>query len=141
MSVLPPSLHDEETFEPEALEEDSVLVRSVKLRFPRLRDKSQREKIEALEDHIAETAIMRGELAELRLHANLDLKDAQLSWEELQVATSGKSQAEAKRRARPDLHKTIKEARWLVDRCTEEIERMDADYTSASREYTVVTGS
>lgn len=140
MSLELPDLHEPET-DSEA-PEDSVLLRSVKLRFPRLRDLiGTRGKVNALEDHIAETAIMRGELAELRLEANLDLKEAQQAWDDLAVSGAGKSIAEAKRRARPDLHKKIKDARWLVERCSEEIERMDADYTSASREYTVVTGS
>lgn len=85
---------------------------------------------------------MRGALAELRLRANVDLKVAQDQWDQLEVSpTSKQTLAQAKTRARPRLAQQIKDARWLVQRCSEEMERFDSDYDSSSRAYTILTGS
>lgn len=126
-----------------AEEQDPILKRSVTLKFPTFPPGTSRnEKVSKLEDHIVQTAAMRCELAELRLNANTELKLAQDKQDAMQASASGKtSLTEAKRRANPALARTINDAKWLVQRCSEEMERMDADYTSASRAYTMITGS
>lgn len=137
-------LHPEEQAdpEPESPKEGSVLWRSVALRHPVFGEETRGERADALEDHICRTAAMRGELAELRLRANTDLKVAQDEWDDLKVSATGKQTlAQAKTVARPKLAQKIKDAKWLVQRASEEMERFDADYNSASRAYTILTGS
>lgn len=136
-------LHLDEQAEPESLEEDSILSRSVALRHPVFAEDTPRsERADALGDHICRTAAMRGELAELRLRANVELKTAQDQMEKVAVSPTGKQTlAQAKAHHRPQLAQQIKDAKWLVQRTTEEMERFNADYDSASRAYTIVTGS
>lgn len=145
MSLPLPALHTDVTPEPEP-ETDSVLARSVALRFPTLKPEglalTGAQKCELLMDHIADTAIMRGELAELRLEAHARLLNSEKEWEEIQVSDSSLAAKErARERARPTLARFRRLARWTIDRCTEEIDRMDADYNSASRAYTILSGS
>lgn len=139
-----PALHEPapEPQEP-TQEEETVLGRSVKLWFPDLRrDMTDFERTTAVQDHITATAIMRGELSRLRLEANAQLLELDEEWGSVQVGRGTKQEvADARARARPDLAQRRKLARWTVDRCTEEIERMEADYTSASRAYTIISGS
>lgn len=123
----------------------SVLARAAALRFPRLSESdSNRERIDALIEHINETAIARGELEELRLEANTNLYVARQELAGI-PAVRGKSKAatdDARRTARPDLGDRIDGARWLVDRCTEQINRLGGtDYDAASRTYTLLSGS
>lgn len=136
-------LYEDEQVEPPAPSEGSVLWRSVALRHPVFeKDVGRNERAGALEDHIHATAAMRGELAELRLRANVDLKTAEDQWAGLVVSPTGKqSLKEAKTRARPQLAQKLKDAAWTVSRCSEEMARMDADYLSSSRAYTILTGS
>jgi hypothetical protein len=140
-------LHEEETPNDERAEnspsEGSVLWRAVALRHPVFANNVGRnERAGALEDHICQTAAMRGELAELRLRANVDLKVAQDEWDKLQVSVVGKQTlAQAKAQARPQLAQKIKDAKWTEQRCSEEMVRMNDDFASASRAYTVLTGS
>lgn len=143
-TTLPLHAEEQEDSEPEGSpKEDSVLLRSVQLRHPVFEANTPRgERADALEDHICRTAAMRGELAELRLRANTDLKVAQDEWDTLEVSTTGKQTVtQAKTRDRPKLAKQIKDAKWMVQRASEEMERFNADYDSASRAYTIVTGS
>jgi len=132
---------------PEPGEESSggdypLLMRSTQLRFPSLNETHPREKVAALEQHICATAAMRGELAELRMEAHTRLYVALDQWDDMQVGgDTGPKREDAKRRARPALWKEIKLCRWLVERCTEEMARMDQDYQSASRAYTLIAGS
>lgn len=144
MSLPLPALHEDTA--PEPAENDSVLARSVALRFPTLKPEgfplTATQKCGLLMDHIGDTAIMRGELAELRLEAHAQLLSSEKEWEEIQVSDSSLAAKERGReRARPTLARQRRQARWTIDRCTEEIERMDADYNSASRAYTILSGS
>jgi hypothetical protein len=120
----------------------SILSRAASLRFPSVVDLSAREKIEALSDYIMQTAIGRGELEELRLEAHTNLRTAKLQLEEIFVPSGSKAAVEqARRRAAPDLAAEVDGARWLVERCGEQISRLEADYTAASRTYTLLSGS
>lgn len=123
----------------------SVLARAAQLRFPDLRKlDTPRERVEALIDHISDTAVVRGELEQLRLETQVDLLDARDTWHRLQIpASKSKPQAdELRRRADPELAVRIDRGRWLVERCTEAILRMGGtDYDAASRAYTLLAGN
>lgn len=87
---------------------------------------------------------MRGDLAKLRLEAHIALRSAKREFEALLRGVSGKSKAELERRARaqrPDLAQAIDDARWTIDRATEEMARHGGtEYESASRAYTMLAG-
>lgn len=121
---------------------ESVLARSVDLRFPNLEELPEGDRPEKLEFFIAAGARMRGELADLRLRASFALKGAERDWDAI-VGCRGKTKAEenaAKARLKPDLWKLIQDARWVTERCTEEMKRHDADFDAASRAYTILSG-
>lgn len=123
----------------------SVLWRSVNIHFPNLREMQPAERRDALQEHIVATAMIRGELAQLRLAAYIDLRDAQQEWDTL-IPQSGRStKADLDRRRtdmRPDLAKKISTAKWTIARCTEEMERHGGtEYESASRAYTILAGT
>lgn len=130
-------------------EKDSLLYRSTKLRFPRWdSERTPQEKRGLIEQHIWETATMRAELAELRLRAWEALKNARRDWAKMRgwEAHRGGDRTEAsveraKRRANPALYDRMEDARFVVDRCTEEMTRLDRDYDAASRAYSVLVGS
>lgn len=128
-----------------APEAPGVLARSVNLRFPDLTNVPAGERAEKLQDHILATAVMRGELAALRMQAHVALRQAKREWDKLMVEVSGKSKAELDRRrhaSRPDLADSIADARWTIERATEEMARHGGtEYESASRAYTMLSGS
>jgi hypothetical protein len=122
----------------------SVLARAAKLRFPKIRDlNGPRERIDALVDHITDTAILRGELEEVRLNAETELLLLRGRWNRIPTVR-GKTQSAseaAKRDANRDLAEQIDTARWLIARCTEAIARFGgSDYDAASRAYTLLAG-
>ncbi len=122
---------------------DSTLARAAALRFPNLSELHGSERVEALTDHIVETANVRGELEELRLEANVEL--LRISQQFARMPTAGRNRAatdEAKRAAAPELAAEQEHSRWIVARCTEQINRLGgSDYDAASRAYTLLTGS
>lgn len=124
-------------------ERPSVLWRSVNLRFPDLSELTGPAKAAALQDHIVATAVMRGDLAQLRLEAHIALRDARREWDAL-LPASGRSKADMDRRRqdmRPDLHAKIEDAKWTIARSTEEMDRHGGtEYESASRTYTLLSG-
>lgn len=146
MSVTP--FPDAPTLEPEPsvvpppeLPNGSILARAAALRFPNLRELSGGAKIEALIDHITDTAIVRGELEQLRLETHVDLLRLEGEWRELDVP-SNKTQAQAveiRRLRNPTLTTEVETARWLIARCTEQISRLGGtDYDAASRAYSLL---
>lgn len=139
----PPDPFDDGVF-PEIGE--SVLARSVALRFPDLEQLPETDRPEKLEFFIAAGARMRGELADLRLRASFALKGAEAEWDlmtgwELNRREKTKAgENAAKARTKPVLWKFIQDGRWVVERCTEEMKRHDADFDAASRAYTILSG-
>lgn len=122
--------------------DDSVLARAAGVRFPNLRELTPVERISALVDHIADTAILRGELEELRLNAHVKLLEVRDRLD--QMPSAGRNRAsidEAKRAAAPELAREQDHGKWLVARCTEQINRLDRDYDAASRAYTLIAGT
>lgn len=125
-------------------DDEGVLARAAAVRFPDLSEKQGRERIEALVDHINHTAIARGELEELRLQAHVNLRAAlaQLARVPSSAFKSRAAIEESKRQARPEIAEQIDGARWLVERCSEQINRMGgSEYDAASRTYTLLSGT
>lgn len=126
-------------------DEGSTLARAAALRFPSLREIPQpRARVEALVDYISDTAIIRGELEELRLEAETQLLELRARWRSLPMPSNRTApQVEAARRAAdPALGASLDRARWMVDRCSEAIARFGgSDYDAASRAYTLLSGS
>lgn len=147
MSLDLPVPETEEVVEAD-LPQAPVLFRAVKLRFPEFSaEVSARERVDMLEQHIWETANMRGELAELRLSAHTELRSCRRQWDHMQGWEQHRkgdrteaSVERAKRKASPGLWDSMENARWTIERCTEEMKRMDADYEAASRAYTLLAG-
>lgn len=126
------------------VEVDSVLARAASLRFPDLSQLTGAARVEALTDHIVTTAIMRGELEELRLEANVELLEVSKRLLRMPATVRGSRAAteEARRLAAPELASKQDQARWVTQRCTEQINRLGgSDYDAASRAYTLLTGS
>jgi hypothetical protein len=124
-------------------DEGGVLARAVALRFPDLRELAGREKVDALVDHIVATAILRGELEELRLSGYVRVYEVRGRLRAIPAAsTRTRSAADQSRRtAAPDLAAALDDAQWLIDRCTEQINRLGgSDYDAASRAYTLLAG-
>ena len=126
----------------------SAIEISVTLRQPVFGDDAPaREKIPCLESHIALTAYYQGEIAAERLEAHKRLRDLQSEWDHLdgwEMHRRGKTDAsidEAKKRIRPDLYDAISELRWLIERLTEEYDRMESEAARAGRRYTLLTGA
>jgi hypothetical protein len=131
-----------------------ALARAAEVRMPRFTpDMGPRQKVELLEDYLNLTAVTRAELEEARLWAHMGLRELTEQWDAIQGwgmhLSSGNGRhtkddiVAAKREIRPDLHDGLREARWLVDRISEQIERLGArmgDDQVASRIYTLIAG-
>lgn len=122
--------------------DEGALARAASLRFPDLTKLNGRAKIDALIDHITETAILRSQLEELRLEAQVNARTArdELSRVQAGIGKTRGATEELRRAARPDLARVLDGALWLVDRCTEQIARMGgSEYDFASRTYTMLS--
>jgi hypothetical protein len=117
----------------------SILGAAAAVRFPDLRTLGRREKIDALTDHIAATAIARGDVEALRLEAHANLLDMRDRWSRLPTFASKSQTDDQRRQMDPELARDIDRAQWLVVRCTEQINRLDRDFDAASRAYTTLS--
>jgi hypothetical protein len=106
-------------------------------------------KIEQLESHLLDTAILRQEATRAKLIVQEALDVLQREWDEIEgweveLRTDGRrSQADvldAKRRTRPDLYSSIQTAKRLIDRLSEQVRRLEKDDNVTSRIYTLMTG-
>jgi hypothetical protein len=131
----------------------ALLHTSARVRMPRFTEQmTSRERVEALEDYLNLTAVTRGELEEARLYAQGALHDLSAEWDtivgwEMHLRHHRANVAlheinAAKREVRPDLHAGITEAKWLVARLSEQINRLAklGDDEVASRLYTLIVG-
>lgn len=122
------------------------------VRMPRFaEDMTSRERVDLLEDYLNLTAVTRGELEEARLCASAALHELSRQWEAIEgwEAHLRRRRADipqheittAKRECRPDLHDGMTEAKWLVARLGEQIDRLShmGDDQVASRLYTLIT--
>lgn len=131
----------------------ATLFDAAKVRMPRFGpDQAPRERIELLEDYLNLTAVTRAELDEARLCAHAAVKALSDEWDAIQgwgmhLPGNGRhTQADvdrAKAEIRPDLAGAVKDARWLVSRLTEQIDRLSrmGDDQVASRIYTLISGA
>lgn len=130
-----------------------VLERGAAVRMPRFTPTmGSREKVEALEDYLNLTAVARSELEEGRLWAHMALRELLGEWDAIQgwgmhLQSNGRHTKDdvtaAKREIRPDLHAALTEAKWLVERLSEQIDRLGSrmgDDQVASRIYTLIAG-
>lgn len=131
----------------------SPLDTASQLRMPDVREMRPAEKVSALEDYLIETAVVEGEVSEIRLTAQRQLRDAEKAWAAIsgwEVNLKRPSKAgdatgpeidRAKAILQPDLWAVVEECRWLVPRCNEAIARTTNEAKRASRLYTFITGS
>jgi hypothetical protein len=132
----------------------TTLHRAAALRMPRFTpETTMRERVDALEEYLNLTAIMRGDLEEARLYANGALHDLGREWEaivgweaHLRRRRQDATQADvytARAEIRPDLHDGLREAKWLIARLAEQIDRLShmGDDQVASRIYTLITAA
>lgn len=127
---------------------DSPLEAAAKLRIPKFDpDGGKAALVDRLMDFTLESAYVRADVFELRLAAQRQLAADAEEWRKLagyeigQTIRTQKDREEAKRRHRPDLAERIDQAKWTIERCTEAIDRLDKDAASASRAYTLLSGS
>lgn len=126
--------------------DDSILARAAQLHMPRFdADQAPSVRAGALADHILETATVRGEIAQLRLESHVRLRSLLAEWLSASSfrATRGvKANEEMKRQEHPELATQIDGCKWMIARCTEEMDRLGgSDYDAASRAYTLFSGS
>lgn len=119
-----------------------TFARSIKLRAPTFDEtRGRRALAEELADYILDTAVVRGELAELRFAAQCALKLAIDSAPSVAGRTKPEREASLSRH-HPRVARRIADARWLIARCGEEMDRLGgSDYDAASRAYTILSGS
>lgn len=126
-----------------------LLYRASKVMVPtfRGREMSARQKIEELEDHLFVVARWRCQLEEARLWMQDARRKLEDEWEDIegwQSAASGKTKqamVDAKRTIRPDLYDGIRSAKFLIERLSEQIRRLERDEEYAvSRGYTLISG-
>lgn len=128
------------------LSRDHELSRALKMPVW-AKDTSPREKIGNLEDHVVITAHYQGLLSSERLDCHVELHALQgewahlAGWEPLRKGKTDSSIEEAKRELRPDLWDRISDCKWKIARLSEEIQRLDGEFTKASRVYTFLSGA
>jgi hypothetical protein len=132
------------------------LLAASRLRMPRFDERdTDGMKIEKIENHLLVTAITRGDLEECRLHMQMALHDLQRQWDDIpreawevhapktEKARTQVAIAQAKRLIEPDLYDGIVEAKFLIARLTEQINRLShmGDDQVASRIYSLLAGT
>lgn len=132
----------------EAPEEKPVLQRSIECRVPTFQQGAIREtKADQLSDHILDATLLRAEVAELRMGTLAQLKGARKQWRELQgwerykrrsSDRTKEAEFEAKRAMKPELGELIENAEWTIERCDEEMERLDKDATRCNQAWTII---
>lgn len=125
-----------------------IIFRAARIRFPVLGQTVRlNEKIDALEDYIAKTAIVRGDLEEARLWAHEALSSLRNTYEDIEPdeevlrGRRGRDAVkEAKAATDPATIGAMEDSQYLIDRCTDQIDRLELDYQAASRTYTLLSG-
>lgn len=117
------------------------------LRFPVFeKGTAASTKVEQIEEHVTVTAYWQGDLEQERLEAHRALQDLQsewdhlVGWEALKRTKTETAVEDAKRQLRPDLYDRLADLRWRIKRWSEQIDRLERDFTKASRVYTFITG-
>lgn len=125
--------------------DQSILARSSCLRLPYIDENNRSQRVDILCDHILLTATIRGELAQLRMEAHVELLSLLTQWNSasaFRAAKGLKANEELKREEHPELAAKIDRAKWLIARANEEIDRLGgSDYDASSRAYTMIAGT
>lgn len=126
-------------------EQTSALASAAQLRIPRITPENRDQRVEILADHILETAHVRGLLAALRMEAHIELLGLRAEWATAGHFRPGKgvqANEQLKREENPELAARMDKAKWIIERCNEELDRLGgSDYDAASRAYTLIAGS
>lgn len=110
-------------------------------------DETTARKVEDLESYICVTAYWQGDMFEERMGLRRELDGLLTEWEGLtgwEPFKRNKTEAavdDAKRQLRPELHADIAARRRTIGDLAEQIDRMEREFTKASRVYTLLTGS
>lgn len=130
---------------------DSPLDVCARMRMPRFEpDTPARERVAKLEDYLYESAIIEGEISELRLGAQRSLEVDERTWDAIKgweanlrqpTKTPTKADADAAKAAMaPELGLRIRQARWTISRCNEALERLDRETKRISRALSFING-
>lgn len=135
---------------------EEVLAEAAKLKMPTFRygnngdepAHAPREKVEALENHLLQTARWRGHLEQSRLQVSLAVRGLKRKWDHMtgwephrrEGEKSVASVEDAKRVKDPDLYDSIQSGEALVKDLSAQIRRLEHDDEVASRAYTFITG-
>lgn len=132
-------------------DQQTALDRCAKLRFPTFPpDATPREKVERLESYLIETAVVEGEVQEMRLAAYRQLAACEAAWSLMtgwenhtrrpSAQITAAERDAAKGRKDPELAEALRVSKWTVQRAGEAIERLDRETKRVSRLYTMLTG-
>lgn len=129
------------------------LERSKKLRVPRwdegagIQAKSRAQLADELSTYVLESAFVRGELAELRMNASRALEEARGRWATMEGYEVGagklSTQADhdrAKAAADPETARVLRQAKWVIDECALEMDRLDKDAIRCQHVYGAIAG-
>lgn len=127
----------------------AALTTAGAVRFPSvMKTENLSNQIETVQDYLILTAQTRGDLELARLHAWAAHDLLREQWDDLygyQNLIEGKRTLaavhRAKAAARPDLARGLQTSKYLIERLTEQIKRLEIDDKAASRVYTMLTGS
>ena len=131
-----------------------LLFSAAALRMPKFDERDTvGARIDKLERYLLTIACTRGDLEEGRLYLQLALRNLQIKWDTIkgweehaaatERARTKDAIAQAKRKVDPQTYDGIDEAKWLIARLTEQINRLSkmGDDQIASRTYTLLAGS
>jgi len=126
-----------------------TLFTAAKLRVPRFDERdSTGARIDKMEKFLLDSAATGGELEEARLHCQQALFDLTKQWDAIPLVQGAKPMTgpqiiEHRKACNPDLWDGIAEAKWLIARLTEQIQRLRkmGDDQLVSRIYTLMAGS
>lgn len=127
----------------------TTLFASAKLRVPKFDDRdSTGARIDKMEQFLLASATTGGDLEEARLHCQQALYDLTKRWDAIPLlqgpkAMTGPQIIEHRKTIDPALWEGIQEAKWLIARLTEQIQRLRkmGDDQVVSRIYTLMAGS
>lgn len=132
-----------------------ALKDAIEQRVPRIDPNiPMRQRIEAMENYMVETAYHRGQLEEAFYWTDEAYKVLKREWDDIQGwepflskqqrSGSGPTQDAirlAKKNINRDLHDSIQESKRIMEALGRQIRRLEFDYNTLSRVYTLMTGS
>lgn len=128
-----------------------LLYRAAKIMVPRFVGREEtptaRQKIDEMEDHLFLIARWRCSLEEARLWMHDATRKLEDEWEDIegwQTVAEGKTKQDvvnAKKTLKPELYDGIREGKFLIERLSEQVRRLERDEEQTiSRAYTLISG-